>query len=436
MAILNRQRIWQHFLTRDFSSYRYLVGVLLVVFPIYFYGVYRQWNANQDRQKVDQHAYIQYSKEIATEFIFRGDHNRMPLYPALQALHYSSGESDEAFFREGKAVNVGLSGLMLIGIALLWWRIMGPLSATVAIILTMVFVYPPITPYFTVEVLFFALFLACLMLAGYLLVKPSLKLATGLGVLFGITHLAKGSILLLIVIFVLIYAMKALVEHRNIKRLGYHSLVVLAVVLSFLVTVYPYIADTKAVFGSYFYNVNTTFYIWYDSWSEVTQGTRAYGDREHYPDMPAEDIPGMAKYLCEHSVVEDIAGRFTYGFSKNFVDHTLRSYGYGKYILAYAILLAGITYQRPDRTWRFIKQHRWLVLYVALSFVAYQAAFAWYLPISSGKRFLLTLWLPCVTVMFWLTSYLKVYRFHVICLGIMLVDVVFVWSEKVGHYIH
>ena len=35
----------------------------------------------------------------------------------------------------------------------------------------------------------------------------------------------------------------------------------------------PYLSTSKRVFGQYFYNVNSTFYMWYDDWPHASVGT-------------------------------------------------------------------------------------------------------------------------------------------------------------------
>ena len=63
------------------------------------------------------------------------------------------------------------------------------------------------------------------------------------------------------------------------------------IVFTFLAVEYPHISNSKRIYGHYFYNVNSTFYIWYDSWDDVMQGTRVHGDRVGWPDMPEDQIP-------------------------------------------------------------------------------------------------------------------------------------------------
>ena len=83
-------------------------------------------------------------------------------------------------------------------------------------------------------------------------------------------------------------------------------------ILVFLLLLSPYLIESKAKYGAYFYNVNTTFYIWYDSWDEAKAGTLAAGDHLGWPDLPDEEIPSLQKYLDEHSAVE-ILHRFRDG---------------------------------------------------------------------------------------------------------------------------
>jgi hypothetical protein len=103
------------------------------------------------------------------------------------------------------------------------------------------------------------------------------------------------------------------------------------VVVVFLGTVYPYINSNEKAFGSYFYCVSTTFYMWYDSWEEAKQGTKAHGGRKGWPDMPPDQIPSLGKYLREHTA-QQIVDRIVNGL-KTLYQRSVESYGYYKYVL-------------------------------------------------------------------------------------------------------
>ncbi len=166
----------------------------------------------------------------------------------------------------------------------------------------------------------------------------------------------------------------------------------LLVGLFFLVTVYPYIRTSKQVYGQYFYNVNSTFYMWYDSWEEARQGTRAHGDRKGWPDMPPEEIPSLSRYLDEHTPAQ-MVGRLTNGADKIF-ENVLHSYGYQGYILIYLlVLLAGLIFRR-------IQYHdspsfdAFQLFFVFAWFGAYFLLYAWYTPITEGVRLILAQYMP------------------------------------------
>ena len=62
-----------------------------------------------------------------------------------------------------------------------------------------------------------------------------------------------------------------------------------------------------------FYDINSTFYVWYDTWEEVENGTKLYGDKVGWPKMPEEEIPSFSKYIESHSI-KGSANRFTKGY--------------------------------------------------------------------------------------------------------------------------
>ena len=45
-----------------------------------------------------------------------------------------------------------------------------------------------------------------------------------------------------------------------------------------------------------FYNVNSEFYIWADSWEEIVDGVRANNDRIGWPTMDESELPSFFFY--------------------------------------------------------------------------------------------------------------------------------------------
>ena len=66
----------------------------------------------------------------------------------------------------------------------------------------------------------------------------------------------------------------------------------------FLAVLSPYLRTNKRVFGHYFYNVNTTFYMWYDDWPQASVGTIKHGDGVGWPAMPADESAERVEILA------------------------------------------------------------------------------------------------------------------------------------------
>ena len=169
--------------------------------------------------------------------------------------------------------------------------------------------------------------------------------------------------------------------------------------LVFLAVMYPYISTSKARFGHYFYNVNSTFYIWYDSWEEVKAGTRAHGDRVGWPDMPDDQIPSLGKYWREHTPGQ-IVERFTQGAAL-LRDMTLGSYGYAPFVLFYGVFVALLLWQHRQRMLsEWLNPARALGIFFVLAyFGGYFLLNAWYTRIAFGNRFVLALFLPALFIL-------------------------------------
>lgn len=406
--------------------------MLVLIAMLYLVGVARQWQLNTNMQRTDQSAYLDYAQGIATDPDYVGDHNRMPLYPWLQSLHYSEGEGDQAFFIRGNALNVVLSTLILLVISGYFWREFRPELATMAITLTALFIFAYMAPYFQAELLFFGMLFLCFLLFLHLIQQPSFGLAIVLGILLGLTHLIKSSVLIMLGVFVGVFLLQLMIEERELSKLIHKVGMLILLILAFFATIFPYIQTSKRVYGSYMYNVNTTFYMWYDSWDEVEAGTKAADDRLGYPDLPAEEIPSLGRYLRTHSLLE-IVQRIANGLSTTFYKHTFQSYGYAKYMLIYAGALLYIGLSHRQKTWEFLKRHRWLVLFVVGTFVAYSLAYAWWVPLSTGRRFMLSLWLPALYILMILLQRVNLAKLHRVVYAVLWIEIIFFWINRIGH---
>ncbi len=120
----------------------------------------------------------------------------------------------------------------------------------------------------------------------------------------------------------------------------------------FLAVLSPYLLTNKRVFGQYFYNVNTTFYIWYEDWPHASVGTIRHGDGVGWPAMPADQLPSASRYWREHTVGQ-IAAASRRGFA-DMAERSYKTYWYFNYVLVYlafALVLAVKRRGRPSPRW-------------------------------------------------------------------------------------
>jgi hypothetical protein len=371
---------------------------------LYWYGAYKQMTeVNTGSGYIDQDAYMQYAMDLyESHYTYIGDHNRMPVYPFLQSLFYQSKMRKRIFFQEGQLRNLILSLPLLAILAFIFFRRFKPIQALNFILIVAFTIFIFKAGWFQAELLFYFLNFVMFLLMWRLLQQPSYLLAILVGLVAGIAHLTKASILPGLVIWLLVASLQHLwLTIRDRGQLIKEGISVISKTriwivpltgLVFLATVFPYIQTSKRVFGSYFYNVNSTFYIWYDSWEQATNGTKAHGDRVGWPDMPAEEIPSMSKYLSEHTPTQ-ILMRFTNG-AQAVMDQVIHSYGYFKYIACYAGLLLLAAILKWKQAWQLIRANLFLVLFALLYFAAYFLLYFWYAPITSDNRLILAQFIP------------------------------------------
>ena len=388
-----------------------LIFIILSLLGLYLYGsILHLYKVNTDIHSTDQDAYINYAKNLKVSgYKYVGGRNRMPLYPFIQSLFYQKNMSDNDFFIQGKFVNIFLSIILLIIIFLFTRRYLSNFLHIQLFLITAFSIFLFKAAYFQTELLFYTLnFLSFFYLCKLLIYTKKTDAAIA-GILLAFAHLSKASVLPGIALFVLMFSFKILAEIiqmvtlqqrlKDIFSRVYHNLFCLIIIgIIFLTILSPYLIKSKTIFGKYFYNVNSTFYFWYDSWEEAKAGTRAHGDRVGWPDMPEDEIPSLQKYLQEHST-KQIAVRLFSGY-KNILISAYLSYGYFKYILLFGLLGFFLFIFQFRQTKIFIYRHIYAFLFVIIYFSVYYSLYAWYYYIVSGCRLFLAQLLPFMFVLF------------------------------------
>lgn len=373
---------------------------------------------NTSKARGDQSGYLQDAKNIYANWHetgaprLIGERNRMPLYPAVLLLAYDPWRSDDTFFERAKRLNIYLA-LLLLGAV--WWLAARTLTAHAAANLTGVaafgwFVFK--AGYSQSELLFytffFAAFLACTSLFSRRPRPGLLPRAAVAGGLCGLAHLTKAATLPFVGLTLAIglaWAVSPVAAPRHTAdgtraatmRVRMSAIALLAAV--FLLCLWPYISTSKRVFGSYFYNVNSTFYAWYDSWPQASVGTALHGDGAHFPDMPAAELPGPSRYWRAHTTAQIVA-RMNGGFRDMGVvlrrDFDLLPY-LGLYLGTALLLMVA----RPRAAAHLVAERAWQSVFVAVYGVTYLLATAFYHPISGTGtgRFLLAHALPLFYVL-------------------------------------
>ena len=400
-------RIGQSLFVRLIVLALVLLGFVYAGRLYYIIGVTHAEKVNTTYEPFDDElAYMQFAMEAKeTGFRYTGTRNQMPIYPYVQALFYHPGMTLDEMFVKGKKVNIWLSLLSLTFLFFVSRKFL-PLGETISLILITAFgLYALKSGYFMAELLYYTLSFWAYCGMCLLLIKPSLKLSFATGILLGIGHLTKASILPGFLLFVGLFGLKHLVAYfQAVKgnfsfeplKVGLRNLFL--VIFCFLIIISPYILESKRVYGSYFYNVNSTFYMWYDSYEEATNGTIAHGDGYGWPDMPDDEIPSPGKYFREHSFA-DIVERIRYGLHWQ-VENITYQYSFFNYPILLIVVFLFVVLLNLKASVQLLRGNWIVVLFVVGYLLTYFSLYVWYSAISSMSRFLFALYLPLVFSVF------------------------------------
>jgi hypothetical protein len=324
-----------------------------------------------------------------------GERNRMPVYAAFLAAFWNPSLSNDDFFDRAKRWNIYLSVGLLAMLAAVFACYLPPLPSTNLTLVVAFGYFIFKAGYSQSELLFYFLFFITFLLFWEILARPAGLNATALraaaaGATAALAYLTKAALLPLIGIFLATCAFDALRRLRVEPQTARSPLIAALVVATvFLAVLSPYIRTNRRVFGHYFYNVNTTFYIWYDNWPQASVGTIKHGDGVGWPAVPAEDLPSASKYWHEHTVAQ-MAGRIGGGLW-DMLDRSYKTYWYFKYLVLYLGMVIAIAIKcRPilAETWR---RSPAAVAFLLLYGITYLIGIAFYAPVSGTgtSRFLI-----------------------------------------------
>ena len=350
----------------------------------------------------DQAAYLAYAKQMYDSgYTVVGRRNRMPVFPFLLSLIYRPGLSETQFLTRAQSFNINLSILLLLLLFLIFQRFFPPFYALTLLVMTAFGVFVYRSGIVQTEVLFYFLSFCSFLLLVRMLIAPRWWLAILSGAAIGIAHLTKASVLPALGLWAVVFLGQSFWEYRvrpdtrlleALRRFG----LLLLVIGTFAAVIFPYIRTSKQIFGHYFYNVNSTFYMWCDSWPEAVAFTKAYDNSRGGHDFPPDQVPSAVKYWREHSAAQ-IVYRLGHGL-KTLATRSAKATGYYKFVLLFVLAATALAWQRHQLARRLIAEKPFAATFCFLFFFSYVLLYAWYDAIVSDSRFILSLFLPVVFV--------------------------------------
>jgi len=345
---------------------------------------------NHKATSSDQSAYLSFAKHLATRSMYV-DGARGPGYPLFLTAAYQEGATRAEFFERAKTLTVAATTLAWLTLWFLLRARLPFLQALVAWNAIGFFGLIHYAPYVKAEALYFVAITAAFLLLLRMLRSRSLKLGLACGLVLGAAYLMKSPALFLLVAFGLAKILKLTLELlRSRAPLRDRALAMArgvapltVVVLVILGMSSPLFWENQRKYGHALYNVNSSFYLWYDNWAEAKRGTRAHGDRVGWPDLPASELPSAREYFATHTAHQIIA-RIERGAKRSF--QALGRRGVTLYLEAYALAVLFAALVRRRRAAGLLKRNLPEILLFSSFLGVTVLLAAWFEPISAGPR--------------------------------------------------
>jgi hypothetical protein len=341
----------------------------------------------------DQSAYLGYARHLyESNYTVVENRNRMPVYPFLLSLIYRPGMTEDEFLLRAQTFTVNLSIFLLLLLFFIFRRFFPPLHAVALLAATAFGVFLYRAGRAQVEILFYFVSFCAFVLLLRMFARPTWWLAVLAGAITGLAHLTKASILPALAVWAVVFFAHILWSFRAHpwRRLG----MLAAVIAAFLAVVFPYIRTSKQIYGSYFYNVNSTFVMWADSSTEGFEFLKAHGIKDEWRRLPPEQLPSPRKYWRDHSLGQ-IAQRIIHG-SLDLLTQNALVIAYYKFVVALVLAGTVLAARQSARVREVVAANPGAAVFCLAFFGAYFLLYAWYDTIINDVRFVLSIFLPFV----------------------------------------
>lgn len=348
--------------------------------------------------KYDENAYLDHVRTIllSENYWYLGDRNRMPIFNYFLSLFYDLNLNELKNYYNLKIANLALTSFL----SMLFFLKLNKKFQNKFIFINFSF-FVLVIPIFAlvhqllVESIFFISF--CLMLVYFeqFYDEPSSQNAIKLGFAGAFCYLLKYTgltVFFAISLFTVIFGL------LNKKTIYVKKFII--VFFTFFILVSPYLYENYTNFNNHiFYNVNSEFYFWADSWEEIVDGVRANNDRVGWPTMDDSELPSFEKYVSEHSF-SDVYNRFLFGFKSIGVDYfSLSKLGSHITIISISVLMMSIYLAYKRRVFDVLKLSYFdLITILTCGFIILASAFNSY--ISTGLRYTLPIGIPLFLMVF------------------------------------
>lgn len=348
--------------------------------------------------KYDENAYLEHVRTIllSENYWYLGDRNRMPIFNYFLALFYDLGLSEIQNYHNLKIANLALT----CALSLFFFLKIKDKFNNKFIFINLSFLIL-IIPIFAlihqllVESIFFLSFCFMLIYFEQFYLNPSNLNAIKLGVAGVFAYLLKYTGLTVFFGLSLFTIIFGLLSYKKIYIKKF-----ILVFFTFFILVSPYLYENYTNFNKHiFYNVNSEFYFWADSWEEIVDGVRANNDRVGWPTMKESELPSLKKYVSEHSL-SDVIERFLFGFKSIYKDYfSLSKLGSHITIVSCTVILISLYLANKGSAYSLFKLDYFdFITILSCGFIIFASAFNSY--ISTGLRYTLPIGIPLFLMVF------------------------------------